>query len=84
MTDQAEWDRQYGELAYNAYWDSASGRTFDGRSMPRWDELGDVVRSHWIRAAARVAAKVLARGTLLPLRRSDVSRETSPEGDTDG
>lgn len=76
---RAEWDRQYGELAYNAYWDSAQGRTFDGRTMPRWDELGDAVRSHWIRAAARVATKAMTRGTALPLRRDDVSRETSGE-----
>lgn len=65
---------QDGQIAYNAYGDHASWKTFDGRDMPRWDELGPVVRSHWIAAAARVARRTLA----------SVSRETSMEEVPDG
>jgi hypothetical protein len=81
MTDKDTWEEQYGQVAYNAYWDSASGKTFDGRSMPRWDQLGDAVRSHWVAAATRVATRAMQTGTNLP---RPVSRETSTEEVPDG
>lgn len=71
---QDSYEEQDGQIAYNAYGDHASWLTFDGRPMPRWDELGDAVRSHWIAAAARVSRRTL----------SNVSRETSSEEETHG
>lgn len=66
---KGDWKEQYGQMAYNAYWDDAKGFTFDGRTMPRWDELGDAVRAHWICAASTVALSAVKHGTLPPLER---------------
>lgn len=40
------------KTGFEAYSHNAGGRTFDGRPIPTWDELGEIVREHW-RVAAR-------------------------------
>jgi hypothetical protein len=34
-------------------------KTFDGRDVPRWDELNDQVRAKWIAAANKAKSWVL-------------------------
>jgi hypothetical protein len=43
-----------GRLAYAAYAVSTGGKTWDGRTMPSWDGLGDAIRAAWDRAADAV------------------------------
>lgn len=40
--------------AYNAYGDDAGWKTWNGKDMPQWDDLGIAVQSHWIAAVAEV------------------------------
>lgn len=48
-------DRQSpGQTAYAAYGHTTNGLTYDGRSMPTWDQLGDAIRQAWENAAAAV------------------------------
>lgn len=35
-------------------------KTFDGRDVPRWNDLNDAVRGKWV-AAAKVATKALEK-----------------------
>ena len=41
----------YGKTAFNAYKVKVGGVTFDGRSIPDWEDLTDVVRAGWTEAA---------------------------------
>ena len=43
--------RHKGRRAYQAYADATGGKTFDGRDMPDWSELGDKIQAAWIAAA---------------------------------
>jgi hypothetical protein len=40
-----------GKIGYEAYAQHTGGKTFDGRDMPRWEDLPERIRSAW-RAAA--------------------------------
>ncbi len=40
-----------GQIAYEAYAKSTGGKTYDGRDMPKWDDLPEAIRTAW-RAAA--------------------------------
>lgn len=40
------------QRAYEAYFEDAEGKTFDGRPMPAWGDLGEAVQRHWAAAAA--------------------------------
>lgn len=42
---------ELGRTAYAAYGTTTGGRTHDGRPMPTWDDLGDLIRAAWISAA---------------------------------
>lgn len=44
-----------GKVAYEAYSGSTGGKTFDGRQMPAWADLGDRIQLAWITAARAVA-----------------------------
>lgn len=46
--------KKVAEEAFNAYGDDAEWLTFDGRKMPDWNSVGEVVQSHW--TAAVIAA----------------------------
>lgn len=53
------------EDAYNGYAMSTGGKTFDGRLMPEWKDLGDNIHSAWrmaIVAATSGPVKVLTDG----------------------
>lgn len=41
-----------GKIGYEAYAKFTGWKTFDGRTMPPWDELTDRIQDAW-RAAAR-------------------------------
>jgi hypothetical protein len=42
-------------VGYEAYAMFTGGKTFDGRDMPKWDELPDRIKGAWGAAAARIA-----------------------------
>ena len=48
-------DTHIAKLMWDAYAVQAGGKTFDGKPLPTWDELGEERQSCWI-AAASVAA----------------------------
>jgi hypothetical protein len=43
-----------GRKAYQGYARQTLGKTWDGRAMPSWDDLGDDIRAAWRAAAAAV------------------------------
>lgn len=45
----------YGRIGYEAYAESTGGKTFDGRDMPRWDELPQRIVAAWEAAALAIA-----------------------------
>lgn len=47
-----------GEKAYRAYGESTGGKTFDGRDMPSWDDLGERIQAAWCAAAQAVVDDV--------------------------
>jgi hypothetical protein len=49
---------ELGRTAYAAYSTTTGGRTHDGRPMPTWDDLGDLIRAAWIAAALAAGARV--------------------------
>lgn len=74
----AQWMDSLGRTAFEAYRDNVQGVTYNGRPIPPWDEIAPETREAWTWSAmATIAHHVRAVA-------SDVSRETSPEGDTDG
>ena len=46
------------EKAYSAYGESTGGKTFDGRDMPKWDDLGERIQAAWCAAAQAVVDEV--------------------------
>jgi len=48
-------DTHIAKLMWDAYAIQAGGKTFDGKPLPTWDELGEERQSCWV-AAASVAA----------------------------
>jgi hypothetical protein len=43
-----------GQIGYEAYAVSTGGKTFDGRDMPKWDELPSRVQVAWFCAASAI------------------------------
>lgn len=43
-----------GQTAYDAYTVATGGKTWDGRDMPTWDQLGDRIRDAWTDAGRAV------------------------------
>jgi hypothetical protein len=48
-----------GRTGYEAYADFTEGKTFDGRDMPNWDDLGSRIQSAWAMAAGAIYHAVL-------------------------
>lgn len=48
-----------GKLGYEAYAKSTGGKTFDGRDMPSWNELGPKIQGAWVAAGEAVAFATL-------------------------
>lgn len=46
---------KHGQIGYEAYAASTGGKTFDGRDMPRWDELPPRIVAAWEAAASAIA-----------------------------
>ena len=36
-----------GRIGYEAYAKSTGGKTYDGRDMPKWDDLPDRIKDAW-------------------------------------
>jgi hypothetical protein len=53
-------DTHIAERMWDAYAIQAGGKTFDGKPLPTWDELGEERQSCWV-AAAFVAADRIAK-----------------------
>lgn len=61
--------KTFGEVAFNAYGDMAGiagpWKTFDGRDMPKWDDLagpaGELTKARWEEAAKAVLREHHAR-----------------------
>jgi hypothetical protein len=51
-------DTHIAKLMWNAYAIQAGGKTFDGKPLPTWDELGDERQSCWIAAASVTASRI--------------------------
>jgi hypothetical protein len=48
-----------GQLAFEAYSERKSGKTYDGKSIPKWRELPIDVLEAWDAAASAVEKKVI-------------------------
>lgn len=67
--------KSLGQIGYEAYGEKAGAhgpwKTFDGRPMPKWEELsgeaGELTKTRWEEAAREIAAVQEVRGPL-PLR----------------
>ena len=47
-----------GRIGYEAYAHSTGGKTFDGRDMPRWEDLPDPIQTAWEAAGLAILANV--------------------------
>ena len=45
-------DTHIAKLMWDAYATQAGGKTFDGKPLPTWDELGEDRQSCWVAAAS--------------------------------
>jgi hypothetical protein len=43
--------KNLARVMYDAYCTKAGGKTFDGKPLPTWKELGDERRACWVAAA---------------------------------
>lgn len=39
--------KEYAELAFNAYSASTGGKTYDGKPIPKWNELPERIQQAW-------------------------------------
>ena len=51
-------DTHIAKLMWDAYAIQAGGKTFDGKPLPTWDELGDDRQSCWGAAASVTADRI--------------------------
>lgn len=47
-------DETYAKVGYEEYAVSTGGKTFDGRDMPKWDELPQRIKDAWRAATDKV------------------------------
>lgn len=47
-------DYTYAKIGYEGYAASTGGKTFDGRDMPKWDELPARIKDAWLAATDAV------------------------------
>jgi len=43
-----------GQVAWEAYAKTVGGKTFDGKDLPKWHELGDRQKAGWHAAAQAI------------------------------
>ena len=51
-------DTHIAKLMWDAYAVQAGNKTFDGKPLPTWDELGEDRQSCWIAAASVTASRI--------------------------
>ena len=51
-------DTHIAKLMWDAYAVQAGGKTFDGKPLPTWDELGEERQSCWVAAASVTADRI--------------------------
>lgn len=52
-------DNDAGKLAFEAYGKATGGKTYDGRDIPKYEELPEGIRKAWERAGAAVGLACL-------------------------
>lgn len=55
-------NKSFGQIAFDAYTDAKQGTTFDGRPIPKWEDLGEPVRNAWEASAQAVRAIEVQQG----------------------
>jgi hypothetical protein len=51
-------DTHIAKLMWDAYAIQAGGKTFDGKPLPTWDELGEERQACWVAAASVTADRI--------------------------
>jgi hypothetical protein len=51
-------DTHIAKLMWGAYATQAGGKTFDGKPLPSWEELGEERQSCWVAAASVTAIRI--------------------------
>lgn len=52
--------RNIGAIGYEAYAKKTGGKTYDGRDMPKWEELPEKIQDAWEAAANGIADAITA------------------------
>jgi len=55
--DTVTW-QEIAEVAFKAYNEQAGGKTWDGKDIPPFSEVGDKVQANWIAAVKATCALV--------------------------
>ena len=48
----------YAMIAWAAYARAVGGKTFDGKPLPTWEQLGEVQKRGWVEACEAVILKL--------------------------
>lgn len=46
--------KTYAQTAFEAYVEAVGGKTYDGKDIPKWNDLTDSVRDAWAKASGAV------------------------------
>jgi hypothetical protein len=65
--------KTYGQAAFEAYAAHTDNKTFDGREIPRWEDLTIAVREAWERAAD--AAVLASHSNLLAIMSDSLTKK---------
>lgn len=69
--------KSYGQIAFEAYNESKGGKTYDGKPIPPWGEVGDEVRKAWDAAADAVIDEYHNSSIRVTHRKVSGSRKTT-------
>jgi hypothetical protein len=58
-----EWAYRLGRIGYDAYGEVAEWKNYEGKPMPKWDELPQHIRDKWAAAASAIRHECLGRET---------------------
>jgi hypothetical protein len=67
-----------GQRAFEAYGRSTGGKTFDGRDIPKWDDLPSSIRRAWRAAACAVQFERLSRHQAILEPGKPAANDTTP------
>lgn len=51
--------KSLGQIAFEAYKEDLEGKTYDGKQIPNWEDLGERVKHGWEKSA-----EMISRGTI--------------------